>query len=64
MSYSDDKEYSKSEFYYPGETNAKIYAAERFIAAKVFSGLFYKSQKSHIINPLLIYFSRSIRAVP
>ncbi len=38
----------------------------RLKAAKVFSGLFYKSeqiaiQQSHIINPLLTSFARSVR---
>ena len=60
MLYSDDEEHSPSEFYYLGE-------AYDILAAKVFSGLFYKVntkitiQQSHIINPLLTSFARSVK---
>ena len=65
MPYSDDKEHSPSEFYYPGQTNdpnatcqGEDNAEQNNIKnsqEKVFSGLFYKSeqvaiQQSHTIN--------------
>ncbi len=75
MPYSDDEEHSPSEFYYLGETNDPnaTYQGEDNAeqnnnknSKKSVSGLFYKSeqiaiQQSHIINPLLTSFARSVR---
>ncbi len=76
MPYSDDEEHSSSEFYYLGETNDPNATCQgednaeqnnnKNSQEKVFSGLFYKSeqiaiQQSHIINPLLTSFARSVR---
>ena len=77
MPYSVDEKHSPSGFYYPGETNYSNATCQGEDNAKqnsnkngqekVFSGLFYKVtkiiaiQQSHIINPLLTSFARSVR---
>ncbi len=76
MPYSVDEKHSPSEFYYPGETNCPDATfqgednaeqnSNKNSQENVFFGLFYKSvqiaiEQSHIINPLLTSFARSVR---
>ena len=72
MPYSVDEKHSPSGFYYPGETNypkAKITlnkTATKTAKKKCFLVFSTKSEKiaiqqSHIINPLLTSFARSVR---
>ena len=70
MPYSVDEKHSPSEFYYPGETNAELITlnktATKTAKKKCFLVFSTKSekiaiQKSHIINPLLTSFARSVR---
>ncbi len=72
MPYSVDEKHSPSEFYYPGETNdpnAKITpnkTATKTAKKKCFLVFCTQSEKiaiqqSHIINPLLTSFARSVR---
>ena len=76
MPNSVDGKHSPSEFYCPGETNYPnaMFQGEDNVEQnsnknsqeKVFFGLFYKVRKiaiqqSHIINPLLTSFARSVR---
>ena len=79
MPYSVDEKHSPSEFYYLGETNDPNATfqgednaeqnSNKNSQEKVFSGLFYKFRKkvavqqSHIINPLLTSFARSVREI-
>ena len=64
MPNSVDEKHSPSEFYYPGETNYEQNSNKN--SQEKVSGLFYKVRKiaiqqSHIINPLLTSFARSVR---
>ena len=76
MPCSDDEEHSPSEFYYPGETNdpnatcqgednteQKITKTAKKKCFLVFSTKSEQIaiQQSHIINPLLTSFARSVR---
>ncbi len=68
MPYSDEEEHSPSEFYYPGETNSTCQGetATKTAKKKCFVVFSTKSeqiaiQQSHIINPLLTSFARSVR---
>ena len=66
MPYSDDKDHSPSEFYYPGKQMTKKNTPENFSSDSVFM-IFYTKleqiaiQQGHIINPLLTSFARSVR---
>ena len=65
MPYNNDENHSPSEFYYPEQTNDPKNTAER-LAVKAFLVFSTKSQQiaiqqSHIINPLLTSFARSVR---
>jgi hypothetical protein len=73
MPYSDDEEHSPSEFYYPDEIsdetndpNGMLEGENGFSREKVFCFFYTKSEQtairqSHIINPLLTSFARSVR---
>ena len=68
MPYNDDENHSPSEFYYPEQTNDPKNTAERLAVKlrKRFLVFPTKSQQiaiqqSHIINPLLTSFARSVR---
>ena len=53
MPYNDDENHSPSEFYYPEQTNDPKNAATKSQQIAI--------QQSHIINPLLTSFARSVR---
>ena len=66
MPYNDDENHSPSEFYYPEQTNDPNKYGWTFSSESVFCSFLQshnklQSKQSHIINPLLTSFARSVR---